>query len=935
MRRDEEKRENSAGGSFDFALKAESIDISLAPFVQNGVAVSKAILKSRQLLYEKDIFSIDDIDFELDSNVTNIALKGEMNAQVATLHTLEIKDADLSAILALFPDKSSKTEELDKAEKEKENIFIPKRVKIDTLFVNILPFDYAPVKTKEMKLYAKELSFDVEKLLLEDAYLDFNGTSNLSNMVYRGRAHNNHLAGTIRLTPNYRLYKRYGLPLRKEAIGEVRVDFNASKEYVSANVKAEGKHIFEGKKGAFNIDVNQFVSHLSYDVNRSLLMAESKASASTPYAKDIEATNHLRVHERVEYKGEVKASKVVGFDANLTAMLDHLKISYTGDERSIHAHLDSQSLRGTFDSEDLKTAQIHAETTEAIVLSRFLKLPEEFSKAEANLTIDAPLQLSNPDTVHAKVDVASNVVNVRADVGYGKDVEIAGKVVIPEDSLLKRYSKDVKWEALTPVDARVNLSDTFLNLKLKSERFGADVIYGTKQGSVNAEIDLGGLTAEISGETKERLRIKTSIASMKALGKDISTLYNIEELPPLEGRIDATLLVDRLTTAELRLSSPKLLYRADKKSRHIIEDVNVIARMDASKVVLKSYRGTFNKQKYFSTKEALVTLGDTIKVSNFWINNTLKVTGDYTPKSKKGAFTLYAKKFHIKDKVAEMDTGIDIKAALDGNNTTVEGKIVLLGGKITPEMKTGRSFATDSDIVVLQEMKKKRKSPFMQNLALALQIETKKPLRLKQGPVNIRLKPDFAINKERGGELLYLGSVELMKGGTYIFQKKRFVLGKSFVYFTGDVNKPLLDMKANYQSINYLVTISISGTPVEPNITFSSTPSLTREQILSVILFDSEAGGDTHSGTEMMKMMGGAMAKAALSDVGIDVDHLAFGEGNSVEVGKKLNSKTTVIYINGDIPKVKLKYRHSKHTESVIGVSEQSQSYDIIYKRDF
>jgi len=102
-----------------------------------------------------------------------------------------------------------------------------------------------------------------------------------------------------------------------------------------------------------------------------------------------------------------------------------------------------------------------------------------------------------------------------------------------------------------------------------------------------------------------------------------------------------------------------------------------------------------------------------------------------------------------------------------------------------------------------------------------------------------------------------------------------------------------------------------------------------------VILFDSEEGGDTHSGDEMMRMMGGAMAKAALSDLGVKIDHLVLGENGSIEIGKKLTDKITVIYINGDEPQIKLKYKHGKHTESVIGVSQKSESYDIIFKGDF
>jgi translocation and assembly module TamB len=232
-------------------------------------------------------------------------------------------------------------------------------------------------------------------------------------------------------------------------------------------------------------------------------------------------------------------------------------------------------------------------------------------------------------------------------------------------------------------------------------------------------------------------------------------------------------------------------------------------------------------------------------------------------------------------------------------------------------------------------MKKKKVSPFMDNLSTNIQINTKEPLILKQGAINIKLKPNVGINKVENGPLMVLGSVEILKGGSYVFEGKKFVLDKSFVHFTGNPNKPLLEIKVKYKSINHLITINVSGTPDTPNINFSSSPSLTKEQILSVILFDSEVGGDIHSGDEMMKMMGGAMAKSALSDMGIKLDHLVLGEGNSVEVGKKLTNKITIIYVNDTISSVKLKYQHSRRTESVLEMSEESQSYDIIFKDDF
>jgi translocation and assembly module TamB len=920
---------------FGFTIDANNIDITLMPFIQNNISISKARLKSDALVYKEDAFRVDNLDFTLDTNITDISLRGSMKEQVVTLSQLDVNDTNLTALVALFSSDSNETTKDNTKQKHRPNIFIPKMVKVENLHTNILPFFYEPVKVKQIILDANDISFDVEHLVLEDACLDFNGTTNLSNVYYKGSAHNNHLLGTINLTPNNRLYKRYGLPLRKEAIAHVIVDFNASTEYVVADVKAKGKNILESKKGEFNVDVNRFTSHVTYDINSSHLKADTKAQVSTPYAKDIELTNLFTMNETIQYKGEVNVKKLIGFDEKLTKPLNDLKVIYSGDEKSIQTKLSAKALKGTFDSKDFKTGHVHLETIAPLLVSELVVLPQELKDTKVNLIADAPLDFKNLTAIHAKVKVASNVVNMHADVGYGKNIEVKGQIEIPKDSLLKAYSKEVKWEALSPIDANVKLSDASLVLKLKSKALHAEIDYGRKLGNVKGKVNLGGLVTTLSGNVQQKLKIQTKITSMKTLGKNIASLYAVEELPPIEGKIDATLLVDKLKTAQLTLSSSKLIYTAEKKTKYIIKDVKLVASMDASKVVLKSYKGTFNKQKYFSTKTAVVTLGDNIHVSNFWLNDTLKITGNYNTKNKKGNFVADAKNFHIKDKVADIQTQIHLKTALDGNNTTVQGKIVLLKGTITPELQAGRSFATDSDIIILQEMQKKKKSAFMDNLTLVLKVETKEALRLKQGPINIRLKPDFTINKDKGGEILYLGSVELLKGGTYIFQEKRFVLGKSFVYFTGDVNKPLLDMKANYQSLKYLITISISGIPAEPNITFSSSPSLTREQILSVILFDSEAGGDTQSGNDMMKMMGGAMAKAALADAGIAVDHLAFGEGNSIEVGKKLTNKITVIYINGIVPKVKLKYQHSKHTESVIGVSEESQSYDIIYKRDF
>jgi len=925
---------------FDFTVEVENIVLSLSPFIQDNITVNKATLTSDSVLYNADTFHVDNVDFMLESNVSNIAIQGSMKEQILTLSNVGITDVNFFALMALFSsDRNTSASDDINDTKTKQttdtNIFIPKILNIDILHTDILPFTYDPLDIKDISLDVKDMKFDIEKLVLQDAYLDFNATTNLSHVTYQGKIDKNHLFGNINLIPTYRLYELYALPLRYEAIKNISVDINASKKYVIADIQARGKNILKAEKGAFNIDINELNSHIEYRIHNASLIAKSKGKISTPYVKNMTVTNHFIMDDNISYSGRIISKKIIGIDAKYTKPLDDLTVVYKGDKKSIASKFKTKVFKGTFNSKDFNMGNVHLETISAMALNPYFTLPKELNNTQINLVMDMPIDFKNTNKMNAKVNLISNVINMDANIEYSDKARLKGKIFIPKDSLLKAYSKEVKYEALNPLDTTVDFAKDTLSINLISKALNAKIDYGITQGGVKGNMTLGGLTTNIYGNIKQKLNIQTDITSMSTLSKKLSTLYTLDPLPPIEGNIAARIVIDKLKEAKLVLTAPKLMYKADKKTNHTINDVHFVAKMDKDKLLIDSYSATFNNQKYYSSKQAYISLGETIELTNFWINNELQVTGKYNTQEKKGVFVADAENFHMKDKVADVHTQIHLTATIEGNNTAVEGKIVLLNGKLTPDLEAGKSFAKDSDIIIIQELTKKKKSPFMDRLSLTLKIETKEALHLKKTPIDIRLKPDFTINKDKASELLYFGSVALLKGGTYIFEDKRFVLGKSFVYFTGDINKPVLDMKAKYKSLNHLITIAISGTPMAPHINFSSSPSLTREQILSVILFDTEAGGDTQNGNEMMKMMGGVMAKAALSDVGISVDHLVFGEGNSVEVGKKLTNKITVIYVNDVIPKVKLKYQHGKHTESVLGGSEESQSYDIIYKTDF
>ncbi|EGD57323.1 hypothetical protein Y88_3632 [Novosphingobium nitrogenifigens DSM 19370] len=83
------------------------------------------------------------------------------------------------------------------------------------------------------------------------------------------------------------------------------------------------------------------------------------------------------------------------------------------------------------------------------------------------------------------------------------------------------------------------------------------------------------------------------------------------------------------------------------------------------------------------------------------------------------------------------------------------------------------------------------------------------------------------------------GSAEVIRG-SYEFAGKRFDLSRGRIRFTGEVPiDPQLDIVATGDANSVTATISIAGSALKPSITFSSTPSLPEEELLSRILFGS------------------------------------------------------------------------------------------------
>ena len=918
---------------------------------------------------KKSAISIGNYTLELKSDVGQADIAGMLKNDRVTLEKVNVVKVDTLALKAMFAPDSNETntteadEEVASKKPNEENNstvpknnLIPQKIVLRSLHADILPATFDPVHILAFGLNAKALTFDVEKLLVEKGVIDLNGTTNLTNFREKGKINNNVLKGNMILTPNQPLFDLYKLPLRREAIGDIRIDFGASKEKVSVDLDAKAKHILIAKSDSnettvtesdanttdvnaskpFNVDIDHLKLHLAY------LIAEKKADANvdvqvtTPYAEGMTLNGTFSMLESVmAYEGALKVGQVKGLDAKLVKPVNNLQIVFKGDEKQVQTKIGSDGLEGYFNVADFKkSGKFHLETKAPVEMGKMVTLPAELNATRVNAVIDVPLNFAKLVPIKGKAVIRSNVANIDADILYGDTVILKAVTKVPNDSLLKNFNKNIRWNAVSPLTANVKMGEKDISASLKSSKIAAEMLMKPFDGTVSGKIRLAGLVTTLDGKADGDIVIKSDVGSFNTLLGTVNEFYRVKDLPKVDGKLDLSLVVNKKQEAALKITSPQVIYHADRKTDHMIDDVSVVLSKKGPKIELSSYQLTYNKMKFFANNPSVIDFNkETITIAQLWLNDQLKVTGQLNTKTMQGEILADAPTFHLSHEMIDLDSRINIKTKFNGEATDVNGKLTLLGGDVHYDLGT-KSFPSDSDILIVQEMKKKEPSPFMDNLTINMVINSEKPLVYKQGDIDMQANVDMKILKAIKSDPLVLGELKLVKGGTYDFQGKRFVVKKGDIYFTGDPSKPLLDVEVQYQAENYLITIAVSGTPAVPVINFSSRPSLTREQILSVILFDSEEGAGSNSSEDMMKMMGGAMAKSALANAGVKIDYLSLGTDGSMEVGKKITDKITVIYVNDEVSSVRVKYRHSAHTESVLEFDEISQSYDIVYRRD-
>ncbi len=959
---------------------------SLKPRVYNGIGIDKVVLSLRSVKADlpklitpvAGAVSVEELGVDIDTNVTKATLRAGLEGETVTIDTLDIDRIDTVALQQAFApaaennetnatvaEAAPQTEETNATAGVPDNPLIPKVLKLKRLHVGVLPAVYEPVHLHLLDLNVSDFVYEIDALQAEKGTVVLRGQTNLTNLNYDAKIVDNRLKGRILLTPNQPLFDLYKLPLRKKAIGDIAIDLDASREEIVVDLNAKAKHILQlpvesnvtmaeanvsqsvdsnvtvtadtNATKELNIDVNVLKSHIVFIPKTKMLTAKSKIEIDSPFAKGVRLTNHFKMDGNISYRGSLSVPKIIGFDENLTRPLNDFRVTYGGTDKAVHVAIDAENLKGSFVSDDFKKGLFLLSNKRTLQLDKMAPLPKQLAGAKADFSVKVPLDFAKITPLDAEAKIISNLSNIDVNLHYADTIKADVTSVIPKNSLLRNFDKNLHLDVLSPLKLSAVAGKEKIDAKLTSRALNTTVHYLPKNGSVNGVLQLAGLRMNVDGSTKGDIHIKANVGSVREMLSSIKSVYTVPAIPKIEGKIAFGLKVKKLKEAELSLSAPHIVYHTGRKSAMKVDDIKIVLAASAEKVALKSYTLTYDGMKIFATKPSVVNLkGNTIEINPFWLNDQLKVVGTYDLKQAKGKIDANAVQLHIKHKFADIESKIDIKTLLNGPKTNIKGEVVLLGGRITYDLGQ-KSFPADDDVIIVQDIKKKKEGEgpsFMDGLSTSIFIKSKKPLVYKQSGIDIQAMVHLSIQKSENAPLFVLGDVELLEGGSYQFQEKRFVLDKSKIYFIGDPSKPRLDITAHYTTLDYFVKIQVTGTPAIPVIEFSSVPPLKREQILSLILFDSVAESGSGSGEEMMKMMGGAMAKSALVNAGVKLDHLVIGSGG-FEVGKKIMDDVTAIYIQDEIPTIKIQYDYSRNIKGDIQFNSQSTGVDVLYRKDF
>ena len=673
----------------------------------------------------------------------------------------------------------------------------------------------------------------------------------------------------------------------------------------------------------------------SYMLNKRYLKAKISIKGSSIYSSLVTVNSDLdyRIGKRPSFKGDMKFVGIKGVDKRALKLLQGAYATFHSTKEGVSALCRSDLAKLSLNY-NKRSNQI-----KATLKTNVLKLKDFVNgiNQDIRLTLSAKSILNIKDLNKTLVSykIESNVVNV--DGGYSfKDRYLRGTMYLSRDSILKSVDKDFHPSRIFPVSFNLSKKREFFKIVAKNSNINANITYNSTEKKIKAYMDVYGIVAKIKGGVK-RYDYDISIDSIRESMDRLRGVYNFKRADKADAKIDIKGSYGE-KGYDFVLNAPWFLYRVDFDKFFFVKDTSAKLSYRQGLLKIKDYRGyayILNRyRKLYSDKSSTIHLHKQAADITFYLNNEIKIFGKI---GKKTLLKITSSTLHINEPEAKVKCRVDLKYKSEKSASSLNGKVYLLGGKIS--YKPQKTYQVkDKDIIFVNRVKKEKKMG--KKMKILVNIISKKKMEYVEGKNRIYFKNDITLFRYKGEKLGVYGYVDIL-GGVYESDGKRFDIGRGKLIFDGDVLNPYLNLKAYYEKEPYKITIFVGGKLSSPILNFSSNPYLSQNDILSILIFNSKfssitSGNKAVSTSQALSIFGNSFAKGITDSIGIKLNRVQLLTTKigtlGFEVEKQLTKKISIVYQNNLVQSIKIRYKNSRHIETDVTIAPNSSGIELLYR---
>ena len=184
---------NSSSVKIDLNFEFKNILLTIKPFVIDNIEILQAMLKVDKISYSNYKFYIGNLEYKSKSNIADVSFKGQFRNKILKIIQIDVNNLDSLKLVSIL--KSLKSDKESRSNSELLNSpFTPKVVEVKDASLTLIPFKLKEISLNNLNLNIKDAKFNVDKLFLEKANLDFNYQSQELDIKIDTNYKNNRLA---------------------------------------------------------------------------------------------------------------------------------------------------------------------------------------------------------------------------------------------------------------------------------------------------------------------------------------------------------------------------------------------------------------------------------------------------------------------------------------------------------------------------------------------------------------------------------------------------------------------------------------------------------------------------------------------------------------------------------------------------------------------